>query len=93
MLIFVFAGNLWGWKILPTSLRIYQVSLLLFFLLNSVPHAPLQSFRRYTLILFPNYILLAVWARTSAHWLSAVGFSVFLQLLLAGMFFMFWFTG
>lgn len=92
-LLIVAALNLWGWKLLPPALRIFQVSLIGFFLLNSVPHAPLQSFGRYTLILFPNYILLAAWAKTPARRLAAVGGLGFLQLMLAGMFFMWWFTG
>lgn len=92
-LLAVAALNIWGWKLLPPALRIYQVSLIGFFLLNSIPHAPLQSFGRYTLILFPNYILLAAWAKTPARRLVVVSGLGFLQLMLAGMFFMWWFTG
>jgi hypothetical protein len=93
ILILALAITIWGVKKLPMGLRIYQVSLLGFMLMNTLQREPLGSFGRYSLLLFPQFILFALWCRTPFRRLAAFTLGVTLQLYLAGQFFMWGWTG
>ncbi len=83
----------WGLRRLPAVLQIYQISLLLFLVFNTLPYEPWGSIGRYTLLLFPTYLLVAMWASTPARRLTWFALAVTLQLFLAGQFFMWGWTG
>ena len=93
LLIMVISISIWMARRLPSDLVIFQFIALAFTLSTTITHEPLASWGRYSLIIFPTYIGLSLWARTPRHKLWI--FSVFAALMLftASQFFLWGWVG
>ncbi len=93
MLVIILALTGYGLRRLPPVLQIYQLSQLALLVANTLEEEPWGSLGRYTLLLFPTYFLVALWAHTPARRLAWFTFALLLQLFLAWQFFMWGWTG
>jgi hypothetical protein len=85
--------TIWEARRIPISMAIYQFSLLWFLLSLTTNVEPLASASRYSLLMFPLFIGLALWMDTPAKRFLAFAFGLALQLYLSGQFFLWIWVG
>ena len=82
-----------GWRYLPLSLNIYQISFLLYILSSRAANDPLLSFNRLIVIMFPMYIVMGRQNFNRLGKLIAFGVGFLLTLGMSAMFFMWKWVG
>jgi hypothetical protein len=85
--------TIWEARRIPMSMAIYQFSSLWFLLSLTTNSEPLASASRYSLLMFPLFVGLALWMDTPAKKLLAFAFALPLQLYLSAQFFLWIWVG
>jgi hypothetical protein len=85
--------TIWEAKRIPISMMVYQLSMLWFLLSVTTDVEPLASASRYSLLMFPLFIGLAMWTDTPTRKFLAFAFGIALQLYLSGQFFLWIWVG